>query len=197
MTDSVQVETIYKLAEPFWQTRSGEIHMPQAFEFAKRLLEFYPLADAEIVLPTILLHDIGYARVPEETHHQGLAGAPKGWQPEVTRLHEIEGVKMAREMLTSLGFDALKLEKILEIIDGHDSRKQAVSLEDAIVKDADKLWRFGLEGVTICRGWMGMSATDFMAYVEAKITEWFLTDHGAELARETLSQTRTKLKENS
>jgi HD superfamily phosphodiesterase len=191
------IEIIYKLAEPFWQTRSGEIHMPQAFAFAKRLLEFYPLADAEIVLPAILLHDIGYARVPEETHHQGLAGAPKGWQPEVTRLHEIEGVKMAREMLTSLGFDALKLEKILEIIDGHDSRKQAVSLEDAIVKDADKLWRFGLEGVTICRGWMGMSATDFMSYVEAKISEWFLTDHGTQLARETLSQTRSKLKENS
>jgi HD superfamily phosphodiesterase len=182
------IETIYKLAEPFWQTRSGEIHMPQAFEFSKRLLEQYPKADAEIVLPAILLHDIGYARVPEETHHQGLAGAPKGWQPEVTRLHEIEGVKMAREMLT---------EKILEIIDGHDSRKKAVSLEDAIVKDADKLWRFRLEGVTICRGWMGMNATDFMAYVEAKITEWFLTDHGAELARETLSQTRTTLKENA
>ena len=197
MIDSVQIETIYKLAEPFWQTRSGEIHMPQAFESAKRLLEFYPLADTEIVLPAILLHDIGYARVPEETHHQGLAGAPKGWQPEVTRLHEIEGVKMAREMLNALGFDAARLEQILEIIDGHDSRKVAVSLEDAIVKDADKLWRFGLEGVTICRGWMGMSATDFLAYVEAKIPEWFLTDHGAELARETLSQTRTTLKENA
>lgn len=104
---------------------------------------------------------------------------------------------MARKMLTSLGFDALKLEQVLEIIDGHDSRKQAVSLEDAIVKDADKLWRFGLEGVTICRGWMGMSATDFLAYVEAKIPEWFLTDHGSELARETLSQTRTTLKENA
>jgi HD superfamily phosphodiesterase len=196
MIDSVQIETIYNLAEPFWQTRSGEIHMPQAFAFAKRLLKFYPQADAEIVLPAILLHDIGYARVPEATHHQGLAGAPKGWKPEVTRLHEIEGVMMAREMLTSLGFDAVKLKKILEIIDGHDSRKQAVSLEDAMVKDADKLWRFGLEGVTICRGWMGMSATDFMAYVEAKIPEWFLTDHGADLARETLSQTRTTLKEN-
>jgi HD superfamily phosphodiesterase len=197
MTAPVQIETIYRLAEPFWQTRSGEIHMPQAFAFAKRLLEFYPQADAEIVLPAILLHDIGYARVPEETHHQGLAGAPKGWQPEVTRLHEIEGVKMAREMLTALGFDAVKLEKILEIIDGHDSRKEAVSLEDAIVKDADKLWRFGLEGVTICRGWMGMGATEFLAYVEAKISEWFLTDYGADLARETLSQTRTTLKENA
>ena len=96
MIDSVQIETIYKLAEPFWQTRSGEVHMPQAFAFAKRLLKFHPQADADIVLPAILLHDMGYARVPEETHHQGLADAPKGWQPEVTRLHEIEGVKMAR-----------------------------------------------------------------------------------------------------
>ena len=191
------MDVIYQLAEPFWQTRSGEVHMPQAFGFAKRLLEQYADADAEIVLAAILLHDIGYAKVPEETHHQGLAGAPNGWQPDITRLHEVEGAKMARALLESLGFDAVKLERVVEIIDGHDSRHEALSLEDAIVKDADKLWRFGVEGVTICRGWMVMGANEFMAYVEGKIESWFLTEHGATLARETLALTRAKLRENA
>jgi hypothetical protein len=63
------------------------------------------------------------------------------------------------------------LKQILAIIDGHDWRTRATSFEDAMVKDADKLWRFGLEGVTACRGWMGMGATDFLACVEAKIPD--------------------------
>ncbi len=184
------IDQIYKLAEPFWQTRSGEIHMPEAFAFAKRLLEFYPSADASIVLPAILLHDIGYARVPEETHHQGLAGAPKGWQPNITRLHEIEGAKMAGELLTSLGYDAAKTEQIVQIIDGHDSRLEALSLEDAIVKDADKLWRYGVAGIGICRDWMSMSVQDFTNYLETKISTWFLTERGPQIAQDTLKDAR-------
>lgn len=184
------VERVYTLAEPFWQTRSGEVHMPEAFRFAQRLLEVHPEADAMIVLPAILLHDIGYARVPEETHHQGLADAPRGWQPDITRLHEIEGAKMARELLTGLAFDPHRLERICEIIDGHDSRAQALSIEDAIIKDADKLWRFGVAGVRICRGWMNMEFAAFTDYVESKIEAWFFTARGAALARETLAQTR-------
>jgi hypothetical protein len=191
------IDQIYKLAQPFWQTRSGEIHMPEAFGFAKRLLGFYPDADPSIVLPAILLHDIGYARVPEETHHQGLAGAPKGWQPDITRLHEIEGAKMAHELLTSLGYDAAKIVQIVQIIDGHDSRLEALSLEDAIVKDADKLWRYGVAGIGICRDWMNMSQHDFTNYVEAKILSWFLTEHGAQMARDTLQHALSRLEEQS
>lgn len=185
------IAELYLRAEPYWHTRSGEVHMPQAYAYAQALLRAHPGAGAGTVLAAILLHDIGYARVPEETHHQGLADAPTGWRPDITRLHEQEGVRLARELLSELRYPAHLVGPVLTIIDGHDSRSgEAHSLEDALVKDADKLWRFGVQGVEICREWMGMSFEEFTAYVEGKIPTWFHTAEGARLARLTLERAR-------
>ena len=57
------LEEIYALAEPYWQTRSNEIHVPGSYELARRLLAAYPEADPDVVLPAILLHDCGYSLV--------------------------------------------------------------------------------------------------------------------------------------
>ena len=90
------------------------------------------------MLPAILLHDCGYFLVPEEDHLKGLAGAPIGWEADVTRRHEIEGARLAGEILGRVGYDRRRTELVQEIVDGHDSRAEALSLEDALVKDADK-----------------------------------------------------------
>lgn len=185
------IAELYARAEPYWHTRSGEVHMPQAYAFAHALLRAHPHADAGIVLPAILLHDTGYARVPEQTHHQGLAQSPAGWNPDVTRLHEQEGVILARELLRAVHYPPSLVDPILRIIDGHDSQTAvAHSPEDAIVKDADKLWRYGAQGVRICRAWVNMTFLDFTAYVEGKVPTWFHTAEGARLARVTLERTR-------
>ena len=34
------------------------------------------------------------------------------------------------------------VEEVVAIIDGHDSRRHALSRNDELVKDADKLWRY-------------------------------------------------------
>ncbi len=183
-------DEIYALAEPYWQTRSNEVHVPGAYALAQRLLEAHPEADADIVLPAVLLHDCGYFLVPEEDHLKGLAGAPVGWEPDITRRHEIEGARIAGEILAQVGYDAERTVRIQEIIDGHDSRTEALSLEDALMKDADKLWRYTESGVRICCGWMDRTPEDFMDFVESRIDTWLLTDAGRELARETLAESR-------
>lgn len=185
------IAEIYLRAEPYWHTRSGEIHMPQAYAFAQALLRAHPEADPGIVLPAILLHDVGYARVPEETHHQGLADSPAGWNPDITRLHEQEGVRLARDLLLDLHYPPELVEPILTIIDGHDSQSGAAhSVEDGLVKDADKLWRYGVQGVRVCRGWVNLSFQAFTAYVEDKIPTWFHTAEGARLAGLSLERAR-------
>ncbi|MBA2287995.1 MAG: HD domain-containing protein [Ktedonobacteraceae bacterium] len=183
-------DQIYAAAEPYWQTRSNEIHVPESYALAKALLLRYPEADETVVLPAILLHDIGYMSIPRETQMQGLAGSPLGWDAAITRLHEIEGARLAGEILTSLNYDPAKIALISQIIDGHDSRKEALSLDDAIVKDADKLWRFTLSGVRICHEWTHKTPAAFMAYVESHIADWLLTEQGKGLARVILEQTR-------
>jgi HD superfamily phosphodiesterase len=185
-----QLDEIRALAEPYWQTRSNEIHVPGSFELARRLLEAHPEADADIVLPAVLLHDCGYFLVPEEDHLKGLAGAPVGWEPDITRRHEIEGARLAGEILAQVGYDPERTERIQEIVDGHDSRVEALSLEDALMKDADKLWRYTASGVRVCSGWMHRTPEAFMDFVESRIDDWLITDAGRALARETLEASR-------
>jgi HD superfamily phosphodiesterase len=184
------IDEVYALAEPYWHTRSGEIHMPESFRLAQRLLDALPEADGAIVLPAILLHDVGYSRVPPETHHAGLAGAPDGWDADVTRRHEIEGARLAREILTRVAYDPERIDRVCEIVDGHDSRAEALSLEDAIVKDADKLWRFTESGVRAAHGWVGRTPEDFMDFVETRIDAWLFTQAARDLAREKLAEAR-------
>jgi HD superfamily phosphodiesterase len=184
------IERIYALAEPYWHTRSGEIHMPESYAMARRLLEALPDADPLVVLPAILLHDVGYARVPEETHHAGLAGAPDGWDADVTRRHEIEGGRLAGEILAQVGYDEELTARVVEIVEGHDSRTEALSLEDAIVKDADKLWRFTESGVRIAHTWIDRTPEAFMDFVETRIDDWLFTGAARELAREALAEAR-------
>jgi hypothetical protein len=186
-------DQIYALAEPYWDTRGGMLHMPVAYDMAKRLLAAIPEGDPSIVLPAILLHDIGYALVPEETHMQGLADGAKGFDPEITRRHEIEGAKLAGELLAQVGYDPDKTRLIQEIVDGHDSRREAISLDDAIVKDADKLWRYTPAGTNTSRHWFDLEVEPYFEWVDSKLDTWLLTDVGRDMARSELEKTRATI----
>ncbi|CAA9522272.1 MAG: Metal-dependent phosphohydrolase, HD subdomain [uncultured Thermoleophilia bacterium] len=187
------IDEVYALAAPYWQTRSNEIHVPEAYDLAKRLLAEIPEADPAIVLPAILLHDVGYARVPEEDQLKGLAGAPSGWEPDITRRHEVEGARLAGEILAEVGYDAERTRRIQAIVDGHDSRPEALDLDDAVVKDADKLWRFTENGVRIAHAWVGRTPEEFVDFLETRIEGWFFTDAAKALARTTLTASRAAI----
>jgi HD superfamily phosphodiesterase len=193
VTDTARYARIYALAEPYWQTRSNEIHVPGAYALAQELVAAHPQADPDVVLPAILLHDIGYMAVPAEDHLKGLAGAVKGWEPDITRRHEIQGAALAAEILSSVGWDRGRIAAIADIVDGHDSRAEAVSLEDQLVKDADKLWRFTESAVRICHVWMELTPEGYMEWVGSEIDSWFFTPAARELARRELDRSRMAL----
>jgi HD superfamily phosphodiesterase len=184
---------IWALAEPYWQTRSNEIHVPQSYALARELLAAHPQADPDVVLPAILLHDVGYLVVPQEDLLKGLAGAVRGWEPDITRRHEIHGAVLADEILTEVGWDARRTAAIREIVDGHDSREQALSVEDELVKDADKLWRYTESAVRICHGWMELTTDAYMDWVASEIDAWLFTAAAREIARRELAASRAAL----
>ncbi len=193
MIDTARYERIYALAEPYWQTRSNEIHVPGAYALAQELVLANPQADPDIVLPAILLHDIGYMAVPAEDHLKGLAGAVKGWEPDITRRHEMRGAALAGEILAEAGWDERRTAEIQDIVDGHDSRSEAVSLEDQLVKDADKLWRFTEPAVRICHEWMELTPDRYMDWVQSEIDRWFFTEVARGLAHRELDHSRAAL----
>lgn len=186
-------DRIYALAEPYWQTRSNEIHVPESFVLAQELLSSHPQADPDIVLPGILLHDIGYMAVPAEDHLKGLAGAHMGWEEEITRRHEIQGAALAGEILAEAGWDPERTRLIQQIVDGHDSRLEAISLEDRLVKDADKLWRYTTSAVRICHVWMKLTTEAYMDWVQSEIDRWLFTDAARGIARREIAASRTAM----
>ena len=131
-----ELAALWDLAAPYLKVRDNDAHTLYAFGLARALLDAHPEADAAVVLPAIMLHDIGWSQVPPAEVLAAIA--PGGGRPDLVLLHEKEGARLAAGILAAAGYDAGKVPAILDIIDGHDSRREALSIEDAIVKDADK-----------------------------------------------------------
>ena len=185
--DSVY-DGIYRKAEPYLDTRQNDVHVSLSYDFARRLLALYPDADEEIVLPAIVLHDVGWKMVPEGK--QLNAFGPKVKDKKTQRIHETEGVKIAAEILSRLNYDKEKILEILSIIDGHDTRLVALSLNDQLVKDADKLWRFTPAGVDIDLTRFGIPRDNYMKWLDTVIDDWLFTPDAREMALAALAEAK-------
>jgi HD superfamily phosphodiesterase len=179
-------DIIHEKAKPYLDTRQNEIHIDLSYAFARRLLSCYTDADEEIVVPAILLHDVGWKAVPEEKLSN--AFGPKAEDSESLRLHEVEGARIAGSILNSLNYDGEKTKEILSIIEGHDSRRESLSLNDALVKDADKLWRFTPTGVKIDHVRFGIERETYLDFLGTTIDTWLFTPEGRAVAREALDE---------
>jgi HD superfamily phosphodiesterase len=170
---------ISEKAKPFLDTRNNLIHMEVSQDFAIKLLKIEP-GEKRVVLPAIILHDVGWKMVPEDLHLH--AFGPKAKDMETNRIHEVEGARIAREIPESLDFSRSLVDEIVEIILGHDSRKDALSLNDAIVKDADKLWRFSAEAFKINPKKFKIDPEVHVNWLGQQIDGWFITETGRKIA---------------
>jgi hypothetical protein len=185
-----QFQEIYELAKPFLDTRNNDIHMKVSYAFCNKLLETEGGVQS-VAKPAIILHDVGWKMVPEEL--QLKAFGPIDYDRTINRIHEVEGARIAREILEQLGWDAVVIDEIAEIILGHDSRKTPLSTSDAVVKDADKLWRYSSEALVIDCERFGIDPAIHVEWLGKQIDGWFITDTGVKLAREELQSRFTSL----
>ncbi|MDA8407136.1 MAG: HD domain-containing protein [Deltaproteobacteria bacterium] len=181
LNPQTRFQEIREMAESFLDTRNNLIHMEVSSAFALRLLNSEP-GDETVVMPAIILHDVGWKMVPEELQIQ--AFGPKAKDMETNRIHEVEGARIAREILEKLEYEASLVDEIVEIILGHDSRRNPLSFNDAIVKDADKLWRFSKEAFKIDPERFGIDPLAHMHWLGQQIDGWFVTETGRKVARE-------------
>ena len=176
---------IFELAAPYLDTRSNDVHTSISFQMALRLLDYYPVADESVVLPAVILHDVGWKMIPEQ--EQLFAFGPHMSKPDLRRQHEQEGARIAEDILKKLAYDPKKAEEIIAIINGHDSRDAPLSLNDKLVKDADKLWRFTPEGVEIDHRRFGFVREDYLAWLDKQIDGWMNTPQAKQIARQQLA----------
>ncbi|WP_457947441.1 HD domain-containing protein [Pseudarthrobacter sp. alpha12b] len=172
---------IWELAAPFLAVRDNDAHTLYALGLARALLDAHPEADAAVVLPAIMLHDIGWSQVPPGEVLAAIA--PGGGRPDLVLLHEKEGARLAADILGECRYDDAKVPAILAIIDGHDSRREAMSIEDAIVKDADKTWRLSPHGIDTVMDWFGLDRGQALRLCSQRVLGHLFTDEAQAMAR--------------
>lgn len=186
--------------DPLWhaivaesRSRQNDIHLPISYAFAERLCQAYPEADALVVRVAILLHDTGWARVDQERIlSEGFTG---DWRrADVRYEHERHGCDIAREVLPRLGYDEEFVSRVTAIIDGHDTRPESYSLEDSLVRDADRLWRFTATGIALASSWFGLTPSDYCARLHIEIVPELLTEAAVQMAGAELARAEALLK---
>jgi hypothetical protein len=171
---------IWEAALPLLGVRNNDGHSLYAYAMARALLPQIPEAREHIVLPAILLHDIGWSTVPDELILEAIA--PGGGRPDLVRHHETVGADLARGILEGLAIPADDAVEITGIIDGHDTRADPISVEDAIVKDADKLWRLTPHGIRTVRGWFSLTEDEALRLCCARVHDRLFTDPARAIA---------------
>jgi HD superfamily phosphodiesterase len=175
----VSYQRIFELAIPFLKTRLNLPHTYIVYQYARLLYESEG-GSREIVIPASILHDVGWSAIPED--QQLRAYGPNITDTEARRKHEVEGASIARRILSQAGCNAPLVEKIVEIIDGHDTTLHARSIEDAIIKDSDKLFRLSACGVRIDCERFHADPEQYWPLLLKRSCNWFLTPTGKELA---------------
>ena len=183
---------VWAAARPYMRARKNDVHIPLSFGYAQRLLEQHPEADADVVLLGILLHDIGWAVVDQEAIYREGFG-PRMMESDVRIAHEKEGARLARAILEPAGYAPELVDEVVAIIDGHDTRRHALSRNDELVKDADRLWRFSVTGVSVASDWFAMTPREYVEHLVPQVERCF-TPAATEIARAELAQTRVALR---
>lgn len=178
-------------AKPLLDVRDNDAHSLIAYALAKQLLSLHPEANESTVLPAILLHDIGWKTVDPSLILQAIG--PDASRPDLVRQHEEQGVRLAGEILTRHQPSGVDHVAVLAIIDRHDTWKYATSLEDALVKDADKAWRFTPHGVTTIAGWFDIGLSETYAMLDDFVMPQMLTDAGRTMAQTFLHAGQAQL----
>jgi hypothetical protein len=104
----------------------------------------------------------------------------------LTRIHEIEGEKIARGILEQLHYDQSKTQEILRIIEAHDTRTEAISLNDRLVKDADGLYRVTGEAFAVNIARFEATFDQVMDLVKSNSKTWFVTPTAKNIATKEL-----------
>ena len=143
------------------------------------------------MIPAIILHDVGWKSIPEDL--QIKAFGPAAELPEINRIHEIEGGKIAEDLLERIHYNRDKTGEIIEIIKGHDSRKEPLSVNDRIVKDADKLWRYSKICLHIDAERFNLTLWEAYNRLRSRLDSWFLTNSGKLIAEEELTKRLSEL----
>lgn len=134
-------QKIWELALPYQDARDDAGHGQIVTEFSEKLSEIEQ-AVADIAVPAAILHDIGWSQLDRNERFlifdkRNTAEA----RLQARYHHQEQSVRLAREILEQVDYPQQFIDPILDIISEHDTRNGYRTKEEAVMRDADKLWR--------------------------------------------------------
>lgn len=184
-----QDEPLWLEARPYLDVRNNDEHTLVAYGVAQALLSQIPEAEPDIVLPAVLLHDVGWKRIPPDLLLAAIGRNPT--RKDLVFEHERHSVAIAGPILSQHG--VARIDDILAIIAGHDTTNEARSLNDAVMKDSDKGWRTTPHGMRIIRDWYDWSLADYIDMVSTVSNPRLLTAPGKAMAEGFTASLRAEL----
>ena len=125
--------------------------------------------DKRIVLTAALLHDIGWSCLSASERSALFSPLLKSeTELELRRKHERLGAGLARKLMVDSGCPPDIIQPVTAIIDGHDTAAGFRSIEDGLVRDADKLWMVTSEGFAADLRRRGVSADHWSGELEKR-----------------------------
>jgi HD superfamily phosphodiesterase len=165
-------------------------HTLRAIEFGKALLK-EEKGDPEVVITALVLHDIGWSRVPFDD----FVHAPPEKKKETRSLkeHMVQSAVLSREILEPFDFPKDKKELVLKIIAVHDLPEVIQDLpepEAVLVMEADRLDRFGEKSLNRYRKMFGENyLREGRRFLLEGSKTWFRTPTARRLVQELLAKT--------
>jgi len=191
------IDRLFQGAAPYLAVRGDMDHTQISHDYALTLLQ-HEGGNRWIVEPAVILHDVGWSALKPDDISVAYGVLAKGDEAErLNRIHEIEGAAIAEKILRSFDYDPALIEIIFAIISRHDSGKDAPTLDEALVKDADKLWRFSRTGFWQETKRQALKPTILLDYLAAKLKGWFFSSTARALAQEELVNRRDEINNSS
>lgn len=179
---------LFRQAEPYLAARGDLSHAEISHRYALALMNKEG-GDKRIVEPAIILHDVGWSSLePDQIKAAFGVRARCQEAKRLNRIHEVEGARTAKRILASLDYDPSFVEKIASIIARHDSGREIESLEEGLVKDADKLWRFSRVGFKEEIERQGLEKREYYEFIKARRGAWFFTSSALTLSDRELKK---------
>ena len=168
-------------------------HTRISTDFAWRLLREGIKGDEDIVIPAIMLHDIGYSQIDDKDVYMKTTFPDKAnaqYDIHVKELHLTEGAKLAEKILKELNYPARLIPLIVEIVRTHEdlqgNKPDQSNMNRVIVSDADKLYRYTAYNITSGMTMHHRKSEETFRFMFKNIDTWLCLEISKRIAIEEL-----------
>ncbi len=156
---------ILEKALPLYEKgREGDVeHIKWLYKIVPKFADKYEI-DFDILIPVVILHDIGYSKVSKGSNPMNL---------DTRKLHMEEGAKIASEILEGLKYPKNKIAEIKRLVSKHDNWAFGDNYADEPVlrlfNNFDMLWVLTKEGFIFYQEILGKSSIDTYHQIEKDV----------------------------